>query len=208
MKLDLPAVDQREKVAPHERNHHRAKANYQHGHDGNDRLPPKQHRQELRISAAQPLEAAIECGREPCEQASRRPLIRVAAFALEQQADRDRRQRPRQAVGSQHREHDGQSQRREQILGRSIEEQDRGKDAADGERRHQRGYRDLGGAVQRRLRERHPLLGPQPVGILDRYRRVIDQYAHSQGKAAEGHRVQRLAEEIQHDERRQDCQRD
>ena len=69
MKLDLPAVDQREKVAPDKRKHHRAKAEYQHGNDGNDRLPPKQRRQELRVSIAQPLEAAIECGGEPREQA-------------------------------------------------------------------------------------------------------------------------------------------
>ena len=48
----------------------------------------------------------------------------------------------------------------------------------------------------------------QPVGVLDRHRRIVDQDADRQRKAAERHGVQRLAEEIQHGERGQDRQRD
>ena len=129
-------------------------------------------------------------------------------FALEQQADRDRRQGSRQSVGRQHRKHDGKSERREQVLGRSVEEHHRGEHAADGKRRNQRRHRDFGGAVQRRLGKRHALFGPQTMGVLDGHGRIVDQYADRQRKAAERHGVQRFAEKVQHDERRQDRQRD
>ena len=39
VKLDLAAVDQREKVPPNEPQHHRAEAEYQHGDNGNDGPP-------------------------------------------------------------------------------------------------------------------------------------------------------------------------
>ena len=51
-------------------------------------------------------------------------------------------------------------------------------------------------------------LGEQAVGVLDRHGRVVDQDADGERKTAERHRVERLAEEVQRDERRQDGQRD
>ena len=129
-------------------------------------------------------------------------------LALEQQADGDRRQGPRQAVGGQHREHHREAERREQILGRPFEEHHRGEHAADGQRRDQGRHGDAGGAVQRRLRQRHALLGEQAMGVLDRHRGIVDQDADRQRQAAQRHGVERLAEEIQHDQRGQDRQRD
>ena len=50
--------------------------------------------------------------------------------------------------------------------------------------------------------------GEQAMGVLDRHRRIVDQDADRERQAAERHGVERLAEEIQHDQRRQDRQRD
>ena len=72
-------------------------------------------------------------------------------LALEQQADGDRRQRPRQAIGRQHREHHREPERREQIFCRPVEEDHRREHAADRERRDQCRHGDAGRAVQRRL---------------------------------------------------------
>jgi hypothetical protein len=180
VKLDLAAVDEREKVPADKQEHHRAEAEYQHGDDRHDGPPLQQRGEELRISIPQSLEAAVECGGHAREKACGSPVIRVATFALEQQADGDRRQGPRQSVGSQHREHDGESQRREQVPGRSVEEHDRCKHAADGKRRDQGRHRDFGGAMQRRLRKRHALFGPQAMGVLDSDGRIVDQYADRQ----------------------------
>src|SRR6202158_4931896 len=109
VKLDLPPVEERKKIPANKQEHHRAEADHQHGDDRDDGPPLKQHREEFRISIAQSLEAAVECGGHPREEACWGPLVRVATFTPEQQADRDRRQGPRQSVGSQHRKHDGKS---------------------------------------------------------------------------------------------------
>ena len=82
------------------------------------------------------------------------PSSPAGVLALEQQADGDRRQGPRQSIGRQHGKHDGKSERREQVLGRAVEEHDRREHATDGKRRDQGRHRDSGGAVQRRLGKR------------------------------------------------------
>ena len=48
-----------------------AEAEHQHGDDRHDDPPAQQHRQEFRISIAQTLEAALERGGDPREQARR-----------------------------------------------------------------------------------------------------------------------------------------
>ena len=49
--------------------------------------------------------------------------------------------------------------------------------------------------------------GQQAMGVLDRHRRIVDQDADRERETAERHGVERLAEEVQHDERRKDRQR-
>jgi hypothetical protein len=71
----------------------------------------------------------------------------IGMLAAQQQADDDRGQGARDAVGGEHREHDRQRQRGKQIACRALQEKDRDKDAADGERRDQGRYRDAGGGL-------------------------------------------------------------
>ena len=67
--------------------------------------------------------------------------------------------------------------------------------------------RDAGGAVQRRCGKIYAFAA-QPVGILDRYRRVVDEDADRERHAAERHSVKRVAQAIRDDYRRQDRRRD
>ena len=127
-------------------------------------------------------------------------------LALEQQADDDRRQRPRQRIGRQHREHDREPERGEQEFCRPFEEHHRGEHAADRERRDHGRHRNAGGAVQRRRGETHAFAA-QPVGVLDRHRRIVDQDADRKRHAAERHGVERVAHEVEDDDRREDRQR-
>ena len=71
VKLDLAAVDERKKVPADEQQHHRAEAKHQHCDDRNDGAPAKQRCQQFRISITQPLEAALERGGHPREEAAR-----------------------------------------------------------------------------------------------------------------------------------------
>ncbi len=141
------------------------------------------------------------------EQAAEPARRRRMALALGQQADGDRRQGPRQGVGGEHREHDGQSQRREEVLRRAVEEDDRREHRADGERRDEGGDGDAGSAMQRRLRQRLVLLGEQAVRVLDRHRGIVDQDADGERQAAQGQGVDGLAQEVERHQRRQDRQR-
>ena len=120
--------------------------------------------------------------------------------ALQHLADRDRRQGARQAVGGEHREDHGEAERREQIFRRPFEKGHRGEDAADRESRYQCRDGDLGGAMQCRARQRHFFFVEQTIGVLDRHRRIVDENADRERKAPQCHRVDRLAEKIEHDE--------
>jgi len=120
-------------------------------------------------------------------------------LAFEKEADRDRRQRPRQAVGRQHCEYDGVSERREQEFGRSLEEHHRRKHAADGERRDQGRHGNAGRPVQRRCGQVQSFFSAQPVGVLDGHRRIVDQDADRERETAKRHRIDRFAKEVQHD---------
>ena len=68
-------------------------------------------------------------------------------LAFEQQADGDRSQRPRKAVGREHGEHHSEAERGKEIFCRAMEEYDRDEHAADSQRRDQRRDRYAGGAV-------------------------------------------------------------
>src|SRR5271168_3281000 len=75
VKLDLATVDQREKVPADELHHHRAETEYKDGDNGYDETSTQQRLQEPGISVAQALEAALECGGNPRENASRGALL-------------------------------------------------------------------------------------------------------------------------------------
>src|SRR6202023_2691311 len=104
--------------------------------DGHDGPPAKQKGEGFHITLTQALEAAIERSGGPREEACRAPIVRAMTLTLEQQADRDRRQGPRQSVGSQHRKYDGNSKWREQVLGRPVEEYHGREHATDGKSRN------------------------------------------------------------------------
>src|ERR1700722_3182836 len=207
VKLDLASVDQREKISADELEHHRTETDDQDGDDGYDEPLAKQQREEFQVSLAQALEAAVERGGDPREATRGSAGVRMTALSFEQQADRDRRQGPRQSVGSQHRKYHGKSERGEEVFGRPIKEHHRREHTTDGQRRHQRRHRDFCGTVQRRIGKRLVLFGPQAVAVLDGDSRIVNQDADRQCKTAKSHGIQSFAEKIQHDQRRQDRQR-
>ena len=134
---------------------------------------------------------------EPRKPASLSPVT----FALQQEPDRDRRQCPGKAIGSEHREHNGEAQRGKQIFCRALEEDHRGENAADRQCRYQGRHGNASGAVQSCLRQWLSFLCQQAVSVLDRYRRIIDEDTDGQRQAAQCHRVESIAEEIEHDQR-------
>ena len=202
MQLNLAAVDDRKEVAADQHEQRAAKRQHEHGGNGYDQAARQERVQKLRIGGAHGFEAVLERREQAPEPALR--SLRPVPFALEQQADGDRRQRPRKGVGRQHREHHRQAERGEEIFCRTVEEHDRNEHAADRQRRNQRRHGDFGGAVQRRPRQRLVLFGEQPVRVLDRDRGVVDQNADGEREPAERHRIDGVAEEIQNDQRGKD----
>ncbi len=196
MKLNLSAVDGRKEVATDQREHHPSEDQQQNHRGGNNERVLEQFFERPRIGVTHRLEAALERRMKAGEQAPRSSLRRTMVFILEQQADGDRRQGARQTVRGQHCEHDCQSQWREQIFCRAVEEHHRGKDAADGKRRNQRRHGDAGRSMERGLRQRLPFFRQQAVSVLDRDRRIVDQDSDRECKSAERHGINRIAEEI------------
>jgi hypothetical protein len=115
----------------------------------------------------------------------------------QQEADCDGSQGSRNGVGREHGEHNRHRERREQIARGALQEEHGDKHAADGERGDQRRHRNASSALQHRRIEWHPFF-QKPVRVLDRHRAVIDQDADSQCQAAQGHRVDGLAEGGEH----------
>ena len=74
--------------------------------------------------------------------------------------------------------------------------------------RDKRRHGDFGSAVEGRRGQRHFLFVEQPVGVFDRHRRIVDENADRKGEATQCHRIDGLAEEIEHNERGQHRQRD
>jgi hypothetical protein len=63
-------------------------------------------------------------------------------------------------------------------------------------------------AVQGCFRQRPAFLRQKPVRVLDRHRRIIDEDTDGQRQPAESHRVERMAKEIEDDERAEYGKRD
>jgi hypothetical protein len=116
MELDLSPVDGGEKVAADHGKHYASEREHQPGDDRNDEPPLEEHRQHAHVASAQQLEAALKT-REPAARA----VCAAVVLALEQQADDDRRQCPRQRIGRQHGEYDRKPERGEQELCRPLE---------------------------------------------------------------------------------------
>jgi hypothetical protein len=55
--------------------------------------------------------------------------------------------------------------------------------------------------MQCRLRQWLSFLGQQAMSVLDRHRRIVDENADCERQSAQCHRVERIAEEIEHDQR-------
>jgi hypothetical protein len=197
MKLDLPAIDDRKEVAPDKDIHQSAKAEDRDCDNRHDDPAGQQSGEELRITIAQTIKATLEAMMEPREPAS----FSAVTFALQQEPDRDRRQCPREAIGSEHCEHDGEAERGEQIFRRSLEKDNRGENAANRQGRDQGRHGNAGGAVQRGLRQWLFFFGQQAMRVLDRHRRIIDQDPYRQRQSAQCHCIERIAEEIEHDQR-------
>ena len=79
-------------------------------------------RQQNNIAAAHALETSREAVLKAAPPTSPRPVHPAALLPLEKQADRDRRQRPREPVGRQHGKHHRKTEGREQIFRRSMKE--------------------------------------------------------------------------------------
>src|SRR5262249_4431699 len=207
VKLDLPSVDGRKEIAAGRHQHDGSQCDDQDGGHRDDEPPRKQQPEHTDVTFAQALEAAFEGPMDAGKEAARSAIGGTVTLAFEKEADGDRRQCPRQAVGCQHCEYDGVSEWSEQEFGRSLEEHHRREYAADGERRDQGRDGDAGGPLQRGCGEIVSFFSTQAMSILDGHSRIVDEDADGERKAAERHRVDGFAEEVEHDNRCQDRKR-
>ena len=171
VELNLPTVDQRKEVAADEHEQHAAERQNHHSGNRHDDPPGQQCMQERCVGGAHILKAALEALVDPAENAGAATLFAVL-LALEQKTDHDRRQRARKAVGRQHGEHHGEAERREKVFRGAVKKNHRDEHAADGQRRDQSRHRDLGGAVQCRIRKWPMILREQAVSVLDGHGRI------------------------------------
>ena len=105
VELNLAAIDDRKEVAADEHEHGAAEREHRGRRHRHDEPPRQQRMQYFRVSAAHDFEAMLELGEQAPKPALRR--LRPVSFPLEQQADGDRGQGSRKAVGGQHGEHNG-----------------------------------------------------------------------------------------------------
>ena len=127
MQLDLSAIDRREEIAADKEEHHGSEGEQRRGGNRHDQPAGQQDGEQLGVAAAHALEALFD----PPVQAAEPALVAAVHLAFQQQADRDRRQRPRKAIGGEHRKDDREAERGEQIFRRPLEKDHRGEDAAD-----------------------------------------------------------------------------
>ena len=117
--VDLTTVDGGKEVASDHHQHHAAKREHQRGGDRDNEPPLEQHREHAHVAPAKQLETTLELLVKP-----RKPvgaLCPAVVLALEEEANDDRRQCPRQRVGRQHGEHDCEPERGEQEFCRPFE---------------------------------------------------------------------------------------
>ena len=113
----------------------------------------------------------------------------------------------RQDVGREHGKTDGFSERHEQISRYAAEEEHRDEDDANRDGSHQRGNRDLRGAVENGLLDGLAFF-QIAVDVFDFNSGVVDQNADGQREPTQGHDVDGLAEGAQGEQRRKNRKRD
>jgi hypothetical protein len=185
-------------------------------------LPDERHEKKARQDAAEeqrrcPLALTHDAGEraiiraseafEPALKVSKERWSRASMFRLQRVLHQRRHQCPRQEVRRQHRENHGLGQRSEQEPGDASQGQNRDEDNADAERRDERRYGDLHGAIQNGLFQVFALRRV-PMDVLDRDRGVVHKNADGQREPAQRHAVDRLPQCAQHDDRRENGERD
>ena len=108
--------------------HRRAERQDDHAGQRHDEAVVQQTPQQRRVTLAHMLETALERMMEAGEPIAAAGGRLAMALALEQHADRDRRQSPRKSVGREHREDDREAERREEVFRQAFEKDHRGKD--------------------------------------------------------------------------------
>ena len=126
-----------------------------------------------------------------------RLLHTVVLMALQQILCHRRHDGSREEVRCEHREDHRLRQRNEQIPRDAAKKEHRHKYDADCEGRNERRDRDLCGSGQNRVFDLLALF-EIAVDVLDLHRRVVDENADRERKAAEGHDVDGLAQRRQH----------
>jgi hypothetical protein len=114
--------------------------------------------------------------------------VSLLVFLLEPELGERRHERPRQNVGGQHREDHRFGEWNEQILGDAGELEHRHEHDADRQRGDERRERDLLSAFEDGLLDLTAVL-EMVVDVLDGHRRIVDEDADRQGKAAQRHDV-------------------
>ena len=116
-------------------------------------------------------------------------------------------ERPRKEVAREHRKYHRHRQRREQRPAHPADEQDRHEHDADRQGRDERRCRHLRRPVEDRLPQRLAQLHLAVI-VLDLDRGVVHQNSHRQRQSTQGHHVERLVQDVEHDDGGQDRQWD
>ena len=131
------------------------------------------------------------------------PVLGVA----EEVAAGDRRHAHAHEVRGDHRDRDGERERREELLGEAGEEQHRQEHGHRRQRRGEHRQRDRVGALERGLAcvEAHALVA---VDRLEHDDRVVDEASHRERQPAEREGVERLPRRVEDDQRDRERERD
>ena len=139
-----------------------------------------------------PFESALEKGERIARRREGRAMAVRRRLMREQKARHRVDQRAREHIGADQGENDRFRHRAKQIAGDPAEGEHRHENDADAQERDGRGNDDLPRAVHDRGFDVLALL-EVVVDVLDRHRRVVDENADRERKAAERHDVDRFA---------------
>src|SRR5262249_35204213 len=170
------------------------------------RLAGEEALKEAAVGGGHLRKAALEAGLEEREgiAGGRRLSVRVRAQEIHSEGGH---QRAGKDVGGEHGEHHRLRQRHEQIARHAAQEEHGQKHDADAESGDEGGHGDLGRALEDGGTQLAPLL-EVALDVLDGNGGVVDQDAHGEGEAAQGHDVDGLAQEAQDHHRGEDGERD
>ncbi len=164
--------------------------------------------QDAVVTAAELLEVVLEAKLE-ADQGIAAGQLSVVGFVVEFLQEVFRHggdDGARQEVGGEHGEADCFGERHEEIARDAAKEEHGHENDADGDGRDQRGYGDLRRAVEDGLLDGLALL-EVAIDVLDFDGGVVDENADGEGQAAEGHDVDGFAEGAEHEQRRENRER-